>query len=250
MPGWHLAWGAIRLVASNTLVFNLELLPASHYMLLAKLAWRGLVAAFLFRSILPASDKIHAPEVEQTEWAALAPQLARLDPQLFFACGRNALYIFIIISSGENAISFDEVKAAVPVSAPYGTSFKSLLEAASKLGFKSEVRMYNPRDHASVPLPAIVHINDGPIKTMAHFDVMYKRDADYVYLIDGTTAQPYKTRHSRFSESDWWTGYALIRKRSIFSFIIDEYWPFLGVALLAVNVCLFKTIAPVRRPSI
>ena len=207
--------------------------------------WLALFVAVLLPPKAASSEK-RTPEYAQrqedvrswqTEWAALEPQLARLDPGMFFACARNALYVFLHLS-GNKAISFDEVKAVVPLTAPYGTSLKSLLEAARKLGCDAEVRLYNSRDFDSVPLPAVVHISNSPIMAYAHFDVMYKRDSEWVYLIDGTTAQQYKVRRTKFGGDDWWTGYALVQKRSIFAFVVDECWPALGAAFLVTDIAL------------
>ncbi len=187
---------------------------------------------------LPQNDK----SAWQANWAVLEPQLAHLDPEMFYACARNSLYMFLHLS-GNKAVSFDEVKAAVPLTAPYGASLNSLLEAAKKLRCDAQVRLYNPKDFTSVPLPAIVHLSNNPIMAAAHFGVMYKTDAVWVYLIDGTTAEPYKVRRTKFSGADWWTGYALIQKRSSLSFFMDNGWPALGAALLVVDIILFVTLA-------
>lgn len=177
-----------------------------------------------------------------TNWEILEPQLAQQDAELFFSCGRNALYIFFLHLYGENAVSFDEVKALVPVISPYGTSLNSLLQAAVKLHCDAEVRLYNLKDYASVPLPAVVHLRRGPVVGISHFDVMYKRDAHWVYLIDGTTAEPYKSVPSKFSEGHWWTGYALIQKRSVLARLLEEQWVYVGAPLLIANALLFVNV--------
>ena len=219
----------------------------------AKCVWIGLIAVNLVPIEKALSyeraDKIRVDENASAQWAVLGPQLERLDAEMYFTCARNALYVFLICLPGHIVPSFEEVKEAVPVKAPYGTSMKALLEAAIKLGCNAEIRLYSPGDCNSIPLPAIVHTTAGRINEIHHFDVMYKRDREWLYLINGTTSKPYKIRHSRFGEGDWWTGYALIRKRSLFTIMLDKYWPHVVTFLLVSNGALLaRSVLRMRRP--
>jgi predicted double-glycine peptidase len=170
------------------------------------------------------------------EFAMAESQLASLDSDKFFCCGPNALYMFMLLS-GQSAISLEEVKLAVPLSSPQGASLLSILCAAREMGVNAEVRKYRPQDYDAVPLPAIVHIHQrGAAPWSSHYDVMYKKDAMFVYLLDGTTGQIDRIRRTKFASGAWWTGYSLTQKRSVFAFIIDECWPGLAACFLATDV--------------
>src|SRR5438093_11513752 len=91
--------------------------------------WLALFVAVLLPPKAASSEK-RTPEYAQrqedarswqTEWAALEPQLARLDHGMFLPCARNARYVFLHLC-GTKAITFDEVQAGAPLTAPYGLS--------------------------------------------------------------------------------------------------------------------------------
>ena len=119
-------------------------------------------------------------------------------------CGPNALLAFLILS-GRPQTTLAEL-GNIPVTSE-GASLLSLRDAANQLGVKTEVRHYAIDALDSLPLPAIVLFKP------QHFAVIYKVDHEHFYLIDGTTALPDVGRKSRLP--DFWTGYALIEKRTL-----------------------------------
>ena len=167
----------------------------------------------------------------------LADQLSDVDAELFLTCARNALYMYVTLLSNKDTVHYADIKKVVPVKAPYGTSYKALLQAAKERGYPSEVRLYNLNEPDSVPLPAIVQTR-AEINGLNHFDVLYKRDSKYLHLLHGTTAASYRITRSRFCEGSWWTGYALIEKRSKSEIVLDNYWPHITAILLIVTIYL------------
>lgn len=178
------------------------------------------------------------------------PNFELLDAEKFFSCGRNALYMFLLLSD-YSSISFKMLSTAIPLSSPQGTSLIALNDAARNLGVKTEARFYLPEQYKAVPLPAIVHIcREGSPRWRSHFDVMYRIDDDYVYLLNGTTAQPYQVQITKFGSGDWWTGYALIEERSRWEIVTDRYWAtFLWVLLIVYFYALYKLYNWNDRPS-
>lgn len=167
-----------------------------------------------------------------------SPSTESLNYEEFFSCGPNALYMFMIVS-GHPTVSLEAVKAEIPITSRQGSSLLALRNAARKFGIETEMLCYSRQRADSVPLPAIVHISHLDLGTFApyHFDVMYKMDADWVYLLNGTTAESTRVRRSKFPA--WWTGYALIQKRSFFPRMLDQWWPGMAICLFIANLVVF-----------
>jgi ABC-type bacteriocin/lantibiotic exporter with double-glycine peptidase domain len=74
----------------------------------------------------------------------------------------------------------------LPISSA-GTSLLALRDAAKRLHINAEIRRYRAEDIAHVPLPAVGQFSDTLVSY--HFHVIYRVDADRVYVLDGTTGQ-------------------------------------------------------------
>jgi len=155
-----------------------------------------------------------------------------LNPSSLYSCGPNSLFMFMILT-GHQEVSRDNVAAQITLSPQWGSSLLDLRNAAKNFGVNTEMRRYRIEDIDSVPLPAIVHISmpNVPEQVPNHFDVLYKVDADWIYLIHGITAEVYHVR--RYKLSQWWTGYALVPKTDL---VGGGWWRIVAAALLAANV--------------
>jgi ABC-type bacteriocin/lantibiotic exporter with double-glycine peptidase domain len=122
----------------------------------------------------------------------------------------------------------------VPISSD-GSSLLDLRDAAKRLGVDTEIRRYRPEQIDYVPLPAIGQFRTGKDSiTPLHIDVIYKVDADRVYLLNGTTGAEYWILRSRLPY--FWEGFAVVRKQSRAAFIVQKWrYPILITALIVID---------------
>jgi ABC-type bacteriocin/lantibiotic exporter with double-glycine peptidase domain len=100
---------------------------------------------------------------------------------------------------------------ALPVSSN-GVSLVSMRDTAKRLGVETEIRRYRVEDIDSLPLPAIAPFKTSDVSvTPLHFDVIYRLDANYIYLLNGTTGAEESIYRPKLQ--NFWTGVALSQKR-------------------------------------
>jgi ABC-type bacteriocin/lantibiotic exporter with double-glycine peptidase domain len=135
-----------------------------------------------------------------------------------------------LIMHGRTDLTLEDLPD-IPIT-PQGTDFLALRDAAQKVGMDVEIRRYKPEQIDALPLPAIGQFRSG-ISTLTpdHFDVVFKIDKEFVYSLDGTTAALNKLPRSLIGQK--WSGYALIRKPSLRSFL--RTW---SPLLLPLAICL------------
>lgn len=150
----------------------------------------------------------------------------------FVKCGPNALFVFLILT-GHPEVTLEQFEN-LPVSAE-GASLQTLREAARAGGVETEIRRYQPADLGAMPLPAIAQFKSPQrALTRYHFNVVYKVEGEWVYLVEGTTGVKFKWRRALFNRS--WTGMALTERRVFGGFRKDEgFLALLTVGLLAVD---------------
>jgi len=128
-------------------------------------------------------------------------------------CGPNSLFMFSIMC-GHPEVNLDKLHDL-----PYtkeGISFLELRQAARKYNLNTEIRHYAPGDIDRVPLPAIGQFSLGFESTIyRHFDVIYKVDSNYVYILDGTTGRPDRFRRQKLAQ--FWSGYAMVKENPRFT---------------------------------
>jgi ABC-type bacteriocin/lantibiotic exporter with double-glycine peptidase domain len=153
-------------------------------------------------------------------------------------CGPNSLFLFLILL-GHTEVTLEQLEK-LPVSSE-GTSLLTLRDAARHYHVDAENRHYSIEDISLLPLPAIVQFKSGADSvTRYHFNVIYKVSLNRVYMIDGTTGE--KSRVSKSWLSDHWTGNAMSERRSIHTFIANEWqYLLLTMCFLIVDfIILFK----------
>src|SRR6185369_8887067 len=153
-------------------------------------------------------------------------------------CGPNSLFMFLILS-GHSEVTLEQLRE-LPMSSD-GTSLLALRDAARRFGVDTEIRRYSRDGVASISsLPAIVQFQTSETSlTPFHFDVLYKVDADSVYLLNGTTGFKFSVQRSRLP--NFWTGFALVGKWSLAEHVKKEWQPALLVAcLLIANFFIFS----------
>lgn len=121
-------------------------------------------------------------------------------------CGPNALLMFLTLC--EKPVP-DAAISAIQCG-PTGASLLQLRDAAHSAGLATEVRQYQISEVDSVPLPAIVQSQSGP--TSYHYYVWCEITPDAVRALDGTTGEEFRIFRERLD--NFWTGFALVPKRS------------------------------------
>jgi hypothetical protein len=148
-------------------------------------------------------------------------------------CGPNSLYLFLVLS-GHSEVTLEQLEN-VPVS-PEGTSLASLREVARQFNVETEIRRYDFEEIDRIPLPAIGQFRTTSASlTALHFDVIYRVDSENVYLLNGTTGEPFFIRR-RPNLRRWWTGVAMFENRSLASRIMDQWRVLSGAGLVAINL--------------
>lgn len=128
----------------------------------------------------------------------------------YMKCGPNSLFLYLILS-GHPEVTLQALQD-IPVSSD-GTSLRDLRNTARKFEIDAEIRRYRLEDIDSMPLPAIGQFATGPPNSPHHFDVIYKVDAQRMYLIDGTSGSKRYVLRPRLP--GFWTGVAMAEKRSV-----------------------------------
>jgi ABC-type bacteriocin/lantibiotic exporter with double-glycine peptidase domain len=153
-------------------------------------------------------------------------------------CGPNSLLVFLILSGRADA-TLDHL-GDMSISRD-GTSLLTLRDAAKRFGFRAEIRYYRPDKIDSVPLPAIVQLKCFENSVSAHhFNVIYKLDAQNVYMIDGTTGSRCMLKRTSFA--DLWTGYTMVEKPSLGTREMNWCWSLLFVACLFIVDVVFLSL--------
>ena len=158
-----------------------------------------------------------------------------LNFQEIMKCGPSSLFMFLV-ASGYSEVTYEQLEA-VPIS-PEGTSLLNLRDAARKFGVNAEIRKYHPGELDSMPLPAIAQMLASPSTlTKFHFNVVYKIAPDRVYMLNGTTGYEEVLLRSRFN--DFCSGYVMIEKRSIVSYVFSNWrLAFLAACLFVMDVVI------------
>jgi hypothetical protein len=146
----------------------------------------------------------------------------------FLLCGPNSLFVFLILSGHPN-VTLEELNITITKD---GSSLLDLRDAAKKIGVDTEIRHYRPEQIDLVPLPAIGYFRTPGFSTLPrHFDVIYKVDSKWTYLINGTTGNKFKMLRSRLSY--YWEGSVLIEKQSFARLAMNQcFLPLLAIATL------------------
>lgn len=135
-----------------------------------------------------------------------------LNYQEILKCGPNSLYMFLILC-GKKSLTLEQLNG-IAISTN-GSSLLELRDVAKQFGVDTEIRHFSPAEVEAMPLPAIGQFNTSPASvTRLHFDVIYGFDPVYLHLLNGTTGQPFMIRRTKLPS--FWTGYAMVEKRSVF----------------------------------
>ncbi|HEV3304430.1 MAG TPA: cysteine peptidase family C39 domain-containing protein [Planctomycetaceae bacterium] len=150
-------------------------------------------------------------------------------PRSAVVCGPNALLMFLTLCGRpvEGRLTA-EIECG-----PQGASLLQLCKACDSIGFKTEIRRYQPDDFDLMALPAIVQfVSPGG----HHFFVVYHVTVDTIDVLDGTTGERIFIPRARAART--LTGFALVPKRSLFERLVvaTSTSRQLGWALLATNV--------------
>jgi len=157
-------------------------------------------------------------------------------------CGPNSLYMFLVMS-GHSEADLGRLRE-LPLNGTEGTSMLTLCDGAKLYGVDTEVRHYRVDEIDRVPLPAIGHVQTSlNSQDPWHFDVIYKVDPTFVYLLDGTSG--YTNRIRRTKLADFWSGDALVEKKSFWKSLVT--WLAIPAAAVAgVGACAMFTKARSR----
>lgn len=159
-------------------------------------------------------------------------------------CGPNALFMFLLLN-GKSEVDIDSLQG-IPIS-PQGASMLDLRNAARDHGMEVEIRHYSKEDIYSIPLPAVCQFtnrSDASITRM-HFDLLYKVDKTFLYVLSGTTGAKERIRLTKLPE--YWTGNAMIRTQSRLDRCLDTLWrraftPLLSLDVLILCFFIHKTL--------
>jgi len=150
----------------------------------------------------------------------------------FLKCGPNALYLFLT-ALGHTEISLDQCEA-LPVSS-YGTSLLDIRNASCGFNVPAEIRQYGVNEIDLVPLPAIgqFHARGSSSATAYHFNLIYKRDFQRIYIIDGTTGRMRSILRPFLART--WTGIAMSQP-------MQEAFSFEGLLSLLHSPAIIPTV--------
>lgn len=153
-------------------------------------------------------------------------------------CGPNSLFVFLIMS-GHPEVTLEQCDN-LPISHE-GTSLLAMREAAQTFHVDTEIRHFRPEDVDLLILPAIGQFRRSGTLGESHFMVIYRVNAERMYVIEGITGERLSFNRSRLS--DFWTGIAMSEKQSTGIQAIYG-WPtlamFLVVTDIVVGVCLVR----------
>lgn len=134
----------------------------------------------------------------------------KLDYREALECGPNALFMFLILA-GHNEVQFRQLQS-LPLS-PDGVSLLTLCQAAKLYGVRAQVRHYRTNEIGSIPLPAVIALETSRTSlTPFHFDVLYKVQENRLFLLNGTTGEPFEIPIHKMPI--FWKGYAMIAPQS------------------------------------
>lgn len=160
-------------------------------------------------------------------------------PRVANICGPNALLMFLVLCERDELVD-DQIMDGIPCNTN-GASLLQLRDICNSLGLPCEIRQYHSSEMDRMPLPALIHSRRS--SGAPHYFVVYQMTPDGFLALDGTTAKEFQISKERMA--DYFTGYAIVRKRSfLLRYVIFPDWFHnrLNWMLIAANTTFFLWI--------